>query len=150
MRFASHRRSARGFSLLEVILALAILAGAIAVLTEVSRNALENARIARDVTVAQLLCESKMDEIVAGITAPDPAVDVPFDTTDDPREAAWLYTIEMESIDADTGLSVVRVTVSQDLPVEKRPIQFSITRWIIDSDTSTDSGASTSSEEMVE
>lgn len=138
------RRAAGGFSLLEVILALAILAGAIAVLSEVARNALENARIARDITVAQLLCESKLDEITAGITSPEPAVDVPFDTTDDPRVADWLYSIEVESIDAETGLSVVRVTVAQDLPADKRPTQFSLTRWIIDS------GTSTSTEETVE
>ena len=56
-----------GFSLLEVILAMAILAGAIAVLGEAGRLALRNAGYARDMAQAQLLCESKMAEIVTGI-----------------------------------------------------------------------------------
>ena len=57
----------RAFSLLEVILALAILAGAVAVFSELSRGALENAGTARDLARAELLCESKLAEIAAGL-----------------------------------------------------------------------------------
>jgi len=46
----------RGFSLLEVILSLAILGGAIAVLGEAARLALRNAEFTRDMARAQLLC----------------------------------------------------------------------------------------------
>jgi general secretion pathway protein I len=120
-----------GFSLLEVILALAILAGAIAVLGEVSRNGLNNARIARDVTEAQLLCESKLAEITVGITLPEPVTDVPFETTDDPNQIDWLYSIEVEPLD-NQGLLMVRVTVVKDLPPEKRPTEFSLVRWVAD------------------
>ena len=120
-----------GFSLLEVILALAILTGVIAVLGELARLGLENARIARDLTYAQLLSESKMAEITAGITLPDPTPPTPFGTVADPREADWLYSIEVEPIDQE-GLLAVRVSVVQDLPEEKRPVEFSLTRWIVD------------------
>jgi general secretion pathway protein I len=61
-----------GFSLLEVILALAILTGAVAVLGEIVRLGIRNAQVARDTTQAQLLCESKLAEITAGIIPSDP------------------------------------------------------------------------------
>lgn len=134
-----------GFSLLEVILALGILGGAVAVLGEVSRSAMEHARFARDMTIAELLCETKMAEITSGMTALEAVVDEPMDTTDDPDAVDWLYTIEVEEIDSDTGLSAVRVTVVKDVPTEKHPAQFSLTRWIVDS-----SGASSETSESVE
>ena len=74
-------RTTRGFSLLEVILALGILVGAMAVLGELARHGLDSARIARDSAMAQLLCESKLSEITAGLIRPEPVSNVPFGTT---------------------------------------------------------------------
>jgi prepilin-type N-terminal cleavage/methylation domain-containing protein len=124
-----------GFSLLEVILALAILAGAIAVLGEASRQGLRNAQFARDMAKAQLLCESKLAEIVAGITAAEPVDKAMFDLTMtdslDPSEPAWLYSIETDPTE-EVGLISVRVTVKRDLPPEQHPVQFSLVRWMPD------------------
>ena len=120
-----------GFSLLEVILALAILAGAIAMLGEASRLALRNAAVAKDMARAQLLCETKLSEIVAGITTLEPVQGAAFDTVADPDEPAWLYSIETEPTDED-GLISVRVTVTRDMPPEERPIRFSVVRWFPD------------------
>jgi hypothetical protein len=117
-----------------VILALGILAGAVAVLGEVGRNGLNQARLARDVTIAQLLCESKMAEVTAGVTPADTTIAAPFDTTDDPSVPDWLYSIEVSTID-DQGLSSVLVTVTQDLPPEKHPVSVSLTRWIYETET---------------
>ncbi|MHB1034234.1 MAG: prepilin-type N-terminal cleavage/methylation domain-containing protein [Pirellulales bacterium] len=123
----------RGFSLLEVVLALAILTGAIAVLGELVRLGMHNAHMARDLTRAQLLCESKLAEIAAGITPAEPAQQMPFETTLDFDESTreWLYSIEMEPVD-EPGMMCLRVTVYQDLPPEKKPLEFSLTRWIRD------------------
>jgi prepilin-type N-terminal cleavage/methylation domain-containing protein len=124
-----------GFSLLEVILALAILGGAMAVLGEASRMALMNAKAAKDIAHAQLLCESKLAEIMIGIITPDPVERVPFDetTTDsiDLSEPAWVYSIENEQTD-ELGLICVRVLVTRDLPLEQHPVQFSLVRWMPD------------------
>ncbi|MGA2619007.1 MAG: prepilin-type N-terminal cleavage/methylation domain-containing protein [Thermoguttaceae bacterium] len=120
-----------GFSLLEVILALAILAGAIAVLGEAGRLALRNAETARDLARAQVLCESKLAEIVAGLTAPDPVENTAFDTTNNPDVAGWLYSIQSQPTD-ENGLISVQVTVSRDLPAAQHPIQFSLVRWMAD------------------
>ncbi len=132
-----NRREA--FSLLEVILALAILTGAIAVLGEVARLGMRNAKIAREATRAQLLCESKLAEISARIIVPDPVQDVPFETsgveqgTVDEAAEGWLYSIDIGDVDAD-GLIAVCVSVTQDIPPEKRPVRFQLTRWILDPD----------------
>jgi general secretion pathway protein I len=119
----------RGFSLLEVILALAILGGAIAVLWEAARLALRNAEYTRDMARAQLLCESKLAEITSGITSAEPIQLAIIQNAAGPGEAAWLYSIETASLD-DEGLRSVRVTVVRDLPAQKHPVNFSLVRWI--------------------
>ena len=137
MRKASHRRRSTrrlardaGFSLLEVILALAILGGAIAVLGEAARLAMKNAEFTREINRAQLLCESKLAEIVAGITPAESSQGVAVKSETDSSEPAWLYSIETTSV--DDGLLAVRVTVTRDLPAEKHPVRFSLVRWMAD------------------
>ncbi len=123
--------SRSGFSLLEIILALAILAGAIAVLSEVTRLGLENTRVARDMTRAQLLCESKLAEITAGITPAESVEETPYETLDGETEPDWLYSVEV-NLTGEEGLLEVRVRVTKDLPPQKRPVEVSLVRWIRD------------------
>jgi prepilin-type N-terminal cleavage/methylation domain-containing protein len=135
-----NQRREAGFTLLEVILSLAILTGAIAVLGELARVGISNADYTHKLTKAQLLCEGKMAEITSGITFSDPVSGVSFesemneDTASmiDPDEIPWLYSIASDLID-DNGLLEVTVTVYQDLPEEKRPVTCSLVRWMMDS-----------------
>ena len=122
----SGQRRSRGFSLLEVVLALAILVGAIAVLGELVRLGTVNAGSARDLTQAQLLCESKMAEISAGLILPEMVQAVPCE-----YNAEFLYSIDVQPTDMP-GLVALRVTVTQDLPASHRPAEFSLLRWIQD------------------
>ena len=152
------RRS--GFSLLEVILALAILTGALALIAEMTRLGARNAQLARDLTRAQLHCESKLAEITAGISSPDPVSGASFP---DPLDAEWAYSVMLEPA-AEEGMVAVRVTVYQNVAPQLQPAEFSLVRWIIDpgielpqateteqssigaeSSSSTDSGSSDSS-----
>jgi len=137
-----------GFSLLEVILALAVLAGSIAVLGEAGRQALRNAEVARDLARAQLLAESKFAEIAVGIAQPAAVDFTAFDpeSTDsvDPDEPGWLYSIETRATD-ENGLIAVRVTVIRDLPAARHPVRFSLVRWMPDPNA-TSSGSSETSE----
>jgi len=136
-----------GYSLLEVILALTVLGGAILVLSEGSRLALRNAAAARDIARAQLLCESKMAEIVSGMIEPDPVGETPFDetTTDslDPTETPWVYSIESVRTD-ETGLICVRVTVKRDETAARSPVQFALVRWMPDPNAATSGTSNTS------
>lgn len=120
-----------GFSLLEVILALLVLSIAVAALGELSRLAVRNARIARDKTRAVLLCESKLAEITSGAVLPEPVEGMPLLDVTSPADSLWLYSIALERVDQE-GLMAVWVTVYQDLPPEKRPVEFSLVRWILD------------------
>jgi len=128
---AAAHKLRKGFSLLEVILALAILTGAIAVLGELGRLGFHNARLTQDLTRAQLLCESKMAEFTSGVTTPQTTQSTPFDSIDQDSSIQWVYSVEMDEIDQD-GLIALRVTVSQDLPAVQRPATFTLVRWIPD------------------
>ncbi len=119
----------RGFSLLEIILALAILCGAVATVSELSRLGMRQAEKARDLTRAQLLCDGKLAEIVAGITPAEAQEGVPFEPLEGETESEWFYTIEVTPID-DEGLTEVRVTVTRDLASGRRAVEFTLVRWI--------------------
>ena len=117
---------AAGFSLLEVILALSILVGAIAVLGELVRLGTMNAASARDITQAQLLCETKLAEVMAGLTFPEIVQSVPCET-----DPTYLYSIDVQPLDMP-GLMILTVTVTQDVPINHRPAEFTLVRWIQD------------------
>ena len=120
------RQSRTGLSLLEVILALAILAGALATLGELIRIGSRNAAASQYRTQAQLLCESATAEVTAGIIPAEPVTLVPLES--DPR---WLYSIRLERGEWN-GLVTMYVTVQQDLPSNMRAATFTIVRWIPD------------------
>ena len=127
--------TARGFSLLEVVLALAILTGAIAVIGELVRLGTRNAEAARDLTQAQLLCESKLAEIASGL-----ALVEPVSMALCPDDQDWLYSVTVEQT-TETGLVAVRVTLTRNLPTQSKPLEFSMVQWLPDpaAATSTDS-----------
>ncbi len=139
----SARDAREGFSLLEVILALAILTGAVAVLGEAARHSMRNAQVARDLTRAQLLCEGKMAEISAGLASLDPVQGAVLELTpqeqsqeESQEEPEWLYSLSVDQVDQE-GLVAVRVTVTRNQPPEKRPVEFSLVRWMIDTSSTT-------------
>ena len=132
-------RTRRGLSLLEVMLALAILGLSLATIGELLRVGSRNAEMARDLTTAQILCETKMAEIVCGML---PAMT----TTDSPIVDAgsgndWLYAVETQPVAGQDGLLAVRVIVQQNPEFVFRPASFALVRWIIDPNSQTTSGS---------
>lgn len=125
------RRAAarRGLTLLEVMLALAILGGSLAVIGELMRIGARHAEAARDQTTAQLLCENMMAELVSGVLPLSATTAAPVD--DSQYAADWAYTVEIQPIDQQ-GLVSVRVTVEQNPQSYSRPASFSLTRWMVD------------------
>ena len=131
------RQPTCGFSLLEVVLALAILTGAIAVLGELVRIGARNAEAARDLTQAQFLCESKLAEIASGL-----ALAEPVSTALCPDDPDWLYSVSVDPT-SETGLVAVRVTLTRNLPVQSQPLQFSLVQWMPDPAATTSSSSTT-------
>jgi type II secretion system protein I len=121
----------RGFSLLEVILAIAILAGAMATLGEFARIGFDSSRIARDTTYALLLCESQIDRFASGLDVPSAGDGQSCEDATDTSGPAWLYSVEMSQTEVQ-GLISLTVTFYQDMPDNKQPAQCTLTRWIVD------------------
>ena len=120
-----------GYSLLEVVLALAILAGAFAALGEVMRLGDRNAEQARDTSQAELLADSVMSELVAGARELG-SVSGQFNLATEPP---WVYTIAIEPTEY-VELIAVRVSVTQDTAPELDPARCDVVRWLPNPDYS--------------
>ena len=119
--------TARGFSLLEVVLALAILTATVAILGELIRSGLHNAQLARDLSKAELIAESVLYRIESGLL-PHQANRTPVDL-----EPGWYYSVENASSGTQAqGLLQLRVTVELTPDKQKRPTKFSVVRWLRD------------------
>ncbi|MBN1589790.1 MAG: prepilin-type N-terminal cleavage/methylation domain-containing protein [Pirellulales bacterium] len=120
----------RGFTLFEVILSLAIVGGAMAVISQVVWSGLENARMTQELVQAELLAENVMAELLVGIRPLESVQDSPFDEDDsleDPEQ--WVFSVDISPLEIE-GLQEARVTVraNNDKP---RAVQFSLVRWIL-------------------
>ena len=136
----SNRSRRQGLSLMEVIIALAILGLALAAIGELIRVGAHNAEASRKRTTAQLLCENKLAEIKAGwlgqsstlptgqMMRPQPVGPVEFEPheTDQP----WMYTVNVEPGETE-GLLVVEVIV-EEVTEAYRPLRYSLVMWMID------------------
>lgn len=135
-----------GFSLLEIILSLAILAGALAALGEVMRQSDRNASLSSDETRAQIIASSIMDELIAGSRPATAANRTVYDPEDDPP---WLYSVAIENT-SYAELVGVRVLVEQELEPQLRPAKYELVRWVMNPDfvaqsqSQTESSASSS------
>ena len=120
-------KSRRGFSLMEVLLATSILLGSSIALIELATIGRKQAHAAYDLNVAQLLCQAKLDEIVAGI---EPVKSVESaELEDDP---GWFYSVEIEPLIEFPNLVSVTVSVFQISETISRPIRFTLVRWLPD------------------
>jgi type II secretory pathway pseudopilin PulG len=120
------RARCRAFSLLEAILALAILVAALAVIGELVRAGIRNAQMARDLSRAQVLCEHKLSEIFAGAAAAGQASNSAF-----PESPGWLYSVNQDG-SGPQGLIKIRVTVEQDPAQQRYPVKFTLAQWMRD------------------
>ena len=133
-----------GFTLLEIILALAILAGSLAALGEVMRLADQNAAATRDETQAQIIASSVIDELIAGVLPLTAVNQSPVAVESDPL---WVFSIALEQ----TGYAemiAVRVLVEQQADARLQPARFELVRWLPNPDyvpPSTGSQSSTGS-----
>ena len=112
-----------GITLLEIVLALSLMAIAMTLLAQLVYIGNRAARDARDLSKAQLYCESVVSEVVVGIMTPDSVSLSPLDADPD-----WLYSIDVGTTSSET-LSAVRVTVQQNTE-SARPATFTMTQWI--------------------
>lgn len=119
-----------GLSLLEVILTLAILAMSVALLSQISRQSADDGIRSQRLATAQMLCESKMSEVLAGA--------IPLTTsswteiTDSNYKKPWYYQIQTSAAERPNMIGV-RLSVTDDPnTTSENPELFFIVRWMID------------------
>jgi len=122
--------SRNAFSLLEVLLAMSILFGSLIVLGHLAMVGRQHIVAAEELTTAQLICRTRLNEIISGVT---PARSVRQEPVED--APGWACAVEIESL-RQSGLVSVTVTVSEDVAeieedTRERPVRrFSLTRWL--------------------
>lgn len=129
------RRS--GMSLLEVLAALAIFVFSAYALTQMVENASNAATKARRLAKAQLLAETKMDEVIAGaipLTGGGGNIDEEiagwsYSLTVTPEQ--WSSVQDASTNQSITGINTVIVTVNYSM-TGADPIEYSISRLILD------------------
>lgn len=115
-----------GFTLLEIILALAILAGSLVALGEVMRLGDQTATLTEGETQAQILAASVVEELVSGARQLSTVSRAALVEDSDPP---WVYSIDVQNTDF-SELVAVRVTVEQQLDERLQPARFELVRWM--------------------
>lgn len=128
-------RIRRGFSLLEIILALAILGGALAVLGQIADTGTDAAREARALAMARVLCQAKLSEVLLNASlgqTPTTVIDAIAEPFDSLATIQYSYSIEVAPAPLE-GLLAIRVSV-QGLDPDGGPrlAVYQLTRWMID------------------
>jgi type II secretory pathway pseudopilin PulG len=124
-------------SLLEVLAALAIFVFSAYALTQMVENASNAATRARRLAKAQLLAETKMDEVVAGALAlsngngpiQEEVEGWQYSVTVTPE--TWSSVLDSSTQQSIIGLNNVSVTVNYAM-TGAEPIEYSISRIILD------------------
>ena len=114
-----------GFTLLEVILAITILAIALSAMSKITLLAARNAHEAADSTEATLVARSVMAELQAGIRELAPSG--PIEITGENAFAGWAITVVIEPTVVEELLQV-RVQVVRSFGSDNRP-SSELVRW---------------------
>jgi len=135
---SSKHRHPLGFTLIEVILALTILAVSLALLGQLVGLGFQNARQAQGLTEAQMIAETIMEEIALGLLPPDPVTDMNVTMTSDlstltvEQDTPWVYSINWEPAPVE-GLIMVAVQVRRaGAQSAAENDTFEIVRWMRD------------------
>lgn len=122
----------RGFSLLEILLALAILGGALAVLSQIVGTGADSASSARDLSLARLICQAKLAETLLSGMTPVPVPSTPVESPDSTSTTPFFYAVDVAPASLD-GMLAIRVSVqAEDVDGGPPLASYSLTRWIID------------------
>jgi len=118
-----------GLSLLEVVLALSILGIAVGILSTILQQSADNGLRARRMTQAQMVCESKMAEAMAGALPLQSTQWTPVASVD---SSTWYYSLEVIQAEQPNLIGVV-IQVNDELAMteSQRPLSR-LVEWIID------------------
>ncbi|MDE0862405.1 MAG: prepilin-type N-terminal cleavage/methylation domain-containing protein [Rubripirellula sp.] len=125
----------RGFSLLEILLALAILGGSLAILSRIVDIGISAAREGRDLAIARMICQGKLSEVLLNSTAgftPQSQPLAPVDSFDSQSMTSFEFSVEVQPGQL-AGILLIRVLVEAQNPDGGEPLaRYSLVRWMID------------------
>ncbi|WP_040768714.1 hypothetical protein [Novipirellula maiorica] len=108
------------------------LGGALAVLSQLALTGTDAAREARELSVARILCQTKLSEILLQDISPLSLPMSPVESADSGSMIPFQYSVEVQPASLD-GLLAVRVTVEATDPDGGPAIAtYALTRWMID------------------
>ena len=122
----STRGSARGVTLLEVMLSIAILGVALAAVGELIRLGVTGSLRTRDLTRAQIYAESKMSEITTGVYPIQSSSITPYEA-----DPTYIYQVEVQPAIQDGMLHVV-VHLERDTSQGGKSVSYDLYRWVVD------------------
>ncbi len=119
----------KALSLLEVVLALSILGIATGILSTIMQQSADNGLRARRMTQAEMVCESKMAEAMAGAL---PLQSTQWTSIASIDGTTWYYSLEVIQAEQPNLIGVV-IQVNDELAMteSQRPLSRLI-QWIID------------------
>jgi prepilin-type N-terminal cleavage/methylation domain-containing protein len=123
---SNRNRNCRGFSLLEVLLSIAILGGAMVVIGQLVNIGYRSAIEARIRSDANILVDGKMAEVSAGIIELQSVSSSVIEENPD-----WMYSVDVQQA-GQLGLLMVMVTVEQTPNSASNPISMSVVRLMPD------------------
>lgn len=123
-----NRKNRDAFTLLEIILAIAILGITIAIIGQGFRFGLERVKTSQNELRATLVAESILAQIAAGVLPPDAVTEAAYE--DDKN---WIYSVASESVGED-GLLSVKVSVRNTNDTAGKFGSVALTRWITNPD----------------
>ncbi|HAC92606.1 MAG TPA: hypothetical protein DCF63_18540 [Planctomycetaceae bacterium] len=133
------RRSA--ISLLEVVLALAILAVATAYLSQATHLATENAGRARTISHAEIIAESVVNQIIAGVLPAQSASWTNYTSPNamnrlsagSPSDSQWMYQVQISGTEVsgmiNLQVGVIQARLGRELGNQA---DLYVQRWMID------------------
>ncbi len=122
----------RAFSLLEILLALAILGGSLAVLSQIASTGVDAAREARDLVMARVICQSQLSQLLLTRTVPQSVMAMPVTSIDSESLTEFVYSVQVQPGQLQ-GLLAVRVQVDAVNPNGGPPlVSYSLDRWMVD------------------
>jgi prepilin-type N-terminal cleavage/methylation domain-containing protein len=124
------RRARAGFSLMEMLVATAILLASLGLLSQLAAVGRDHAQSAEGQANAQRICQNTLNEMLAGAAPIEPVTDEPL--WDEP---GWNYSVAAETLESplsEPPLAILRVTVTEQLEGPRRGEQFTLWRIIRD------------------
>lgn len=122
------RRNRNGLSLLEVLLSIAILGGAMVMIGQLYHLGYRSAIQARLRNDANIIADSKMAELAAGVLPLESAGNAAVE-----EFPGWSYSVNLEN-SLQMGLFLVTVSVNFSDETANNPVGISIKRFIPDPD----------------